>query len=60
MRLGEGGEVADGPGDHVAVAVEVAIAFIARTEDACDVPCHGGLFGQHGDISGFRRHHRLL
>jgi hypothetical protein len=60
MRLGKRCEVPDGPRDHVSVAVEIAIAFIARTEDTCDVARYRGLFGQHGDISGFRRHHRLL
>ena len=57
VRLGERGQVADRPGDHVAVAVQVAIAFGAGAEHARDVARHRRLFGKHRDTSGIRTRH---
>ena len=58
VRLRQRGQVADGPGDDVPVAVQVAVAFGARAQHARDVARHRGLFGQHRDTSGFRSCHR--
>ena len=49
VGLGERDEVADGPGDDVAGAVEIAIAFLVGTEDFGKVSRDGGFFGDDGD-----------
>ena len=43
--LGESGEVTGGPCDHVAVAVDIAIALVGGSQDACDIARHGRFFG---------------
>ena len=53
MRLAESRQMADGPGDHVAVAVEIAFATRACAEDLSNVAGDGRFFGQHGHASGF-------
>ena len=54
VRLRQRGQVADGPGDHVAVAVQVAVAFIAGAQHARDIARHRRLLGQYRNASGFR------
>ena len=54
VGLGEGHQVADRPGDGVAVAVEIAVTALAGTEDARDVAGDGRLFGDHGDSHRIR------
>ena len=49
MGLSEGGEVADGPGDDIAVAVEVVFAFSCGAEHFGDVARNGGFFGKNGN-----------
>ena len=51
--FGEGGEVADGPGDHVAIAVEEAIALAGSAEDLGNIAGDRGFFGKDGDVGGF-------
>jgi hypothetical protein len=60
MRLGERRQMTDGPRNYVAIAVEVAIAPAARTENARDVTRNGGFFGEHGGGTGFRLRHLQL
>ncbi len=57
VGLREGGQMADGPSDYVAVAVEVAFALLAGAENAGDIAGDGGLFGEHSYGSGFRGRH---
>jgi hypothetical protein len=45
MRLRKCRQMADGPGDHVAVAMQISIALIAGAENARDIPRHRRLFG---------------
>ena len=52
MRLREGRQVADGPRDHVAIAMQVAIAFGVRAQYFRDVARDRGLLGQDGDGGG--------
>src|SRR6185295_11272427 len=56
VRLRQRNQVADGPGDDVAVAAEEPVALLGRPEDASDVPGDGGLFSEDGD--GGRGHLR--
>ena len=57
VRLGKGYQMADGPGHHVAVAVQIAVAPAGRAQHARDITRHRGLFGQHGNGTGFRIRH---
>ena len=53
MGLGEGDQVADGPGHDVSVAVLVAGATLMRAEDFSNVSRYGGLFGDDGGSPGW-------
>ena len=45
MRLGKRDEVANGPGDDVASAVEIAVTLLCGTEYLGDITGNGGFFG---------------
>ncbi len=45
MRLGKRDEVANGPGDDVAAAVEIAVTLLCGTEYLGDIAGNGGFFG---------------
>src|SRR5579863_4637999 len=47
MRLGERGQMTDGPRYHVAVTVQIAVAARGRAQDFRDIARYGGLFSQH-------------
>ncbi len=49
MGLGEADQVANRPGDDVAVAVEVPLTSAADPEGAGDVSGHLGFLGDDGD-----------
>src|ERR1022692_1096124 len=52
--------MADRPGHHVAVTVQVSVALSGCAQHAGDVARHGRLFSQYGYAAGFgsRRHRR--
>jgi hypothetical protein len=52
VRLRQCGEVADGPGNNEAVAVQIAFTLAGGSKDTRDVSRDGGLFGQHSGAGG--------
>jgi len=58
VRLSQGNQVPDRPGDDVAVPLEIAFAPNGRAEDSGNVLGNGGLFGKDRDGSGFAWVHR--
>src|SRR6185295_10754735 len=52
VRLGELDEVADRPGDHPAVAVEIAVALALGPQGAGEVAGHGRLLGDDRGAAG--------
>src|SRR5271170_826386 len=53
MRLGQGNQVPDGPGDHIAVSLQVALAPFLGSEYPGNVTRNRRLFRQNGDGTGF-------
>ncbi len=58
MRLGQGNQVSNGPGDHVAISLQVAFAPLLGSEDPGNVTRNRRLFRQNGDGTGFICLHR--
>ena len=52
MGLRERGKVTDSPGDHVAIAMQVAVATGSGTEHLCDVAGDRWLLGEDGHYFG--------
>ncbi len=53
VRLGQGNQVPDGPGDHVAVSLQVAFAPLLCAEYSGYVTRNRRLFGENRDCPGF-------
>src|ERR1700733_12633001 len=53
MRLGQGNQVPNGPGDHIAVSLQVAFAPFLGSEYPGNVTRNRRLFRQNGDGTGF-------
>ena len=51
MRLRERGKVSDGPGDHVAIAMQVAVTACGGAQHFGDIARDGRLFCNYGDYS---------
>ena len=58
VRLCEPHQVADRPGDDIAVAVQIAFAAFGGAQDSSNVARHRRLFGDNRD-AGLRRHLRF-
>ncbi len=57
MRLRQRGQMADGPGDYVAIAVLISVAWAGRAQNARNIARHRRFFGEHGNGPGFRSRH---
>ena len=53
MRLGQGNQVPNGPGDHVAISLQVAFAPFLGSEYPGNITRNRRLFRQNGDGTGF-------
>ena len=53
MRLRQRNQVPDGPGDHIAVPLQIAFAAFVGSEHTSNVSRDRRLFGQHRDGTGF-------
>ena len=59
VRLSQAHQVADGPGDDVAAAVQVALATLGGPHHASEVACHGGFLGDNRNrLTVLGRHRR--
>ena len=52
MRLRQRSQMADGPRDHVPVAVEIAVALSGRAQNARNITRNRRLFRDHGGATG--------
>src|SRR5580698_6237009 len=57
MRLGQRHQVPDGPGDDIAVSLQIALAPFISPEHTGNVTGDRRLFGQNRDGTGFTRLH---
>src|ERR1700733_15235569 len=53
MRLGQRDQVANSPGDHIAVSLQVAGATLVGTEHSGDITRDRRFLGQYRDGAGF-------
>ena len=58
MRLSQGNQVSDRPGDNIAVSLEIAFASLVGSEDTGNVLRDGRLFGKDRNGTGFACFHR--
>ena len=60
VRLCQGNQMSNRPGDHIAVSLEIAFTPLVGSEGTCNVSCDGGLFGQDRNGAGFNCAHRNI